>query len=75
MKSFDYHRPTSLSELNAALAGAPDARPLAGGMTLIPTLKMRLATPPALVDLRALRHRQCRYGRRDDHARRDRSLD
>ena len=54
MKSFDYHRPTSLSELNAALAGAPDARPLAGGMTLIPTLKMRLATPPALVDLRAL---------------------
>jgi carbon-monoxide dehydrogenase medium subunit len=54
MRSFDYHRPSSLSELSAALAATPEARPLAGGMTLIPTLKMRLAAPPALVDLRAL---------------------
>ena len=54
MRSFDYHRPTSLSEASAVLAAAPDARPLAGGLTLIPTLKMRLATPPALVDLRSL---------------------
>ena len=54
MRSFEYHRPGSLSELNAALGASPDARPLAGGMTLIPTLKMRLASPPALVDLRAV---------------------
>lgn len=51
MKSFDYHRPSELSEAVALLAARPEARPLAGGMTLIPTLKQRLASPPALVDL------------------------
>ena len=51
MKSFVYHRPSELSEAVALLAARPEARPLAGGMTLIPTLKQRLASPPALVDL------------------------
>jgi carbon-monoxide dehydrogenase medium subunit len=54
MKSFDYQRPSSLAEASAALAVMPAARLLAGGMTLIPTLKMRLASPPALVDLGGL---------------------
>jgi hypothetical protein len=33
------------------LAGAADSVPLAGGMTLLPTIKQRLAAPTALIDL------------------------
>src|SRR4051812_1519745 len=54
MRTFDYHRPATLTELSAALKATPDARLLAGGMTLIPALKLRLATPPAVVDLSAI---------------------
>jgi hypothetical protein len=54
MRSFDYHRPASLADVSAALKAAPEARLLAGGMTLIPALKLRLATPSALVDLSAI---------------------
>jgi carbon-monoxide dehydrogenase medium subunit len=50
MRSFAYHRPKSVSEASS-LSTATDARVLAGGMTLIPTLKLRLAAPSALVDL------------------------
>ena len=67
MRSFDYHRPASLAEVSAVLAATPEARLLAGGMTLIPTLKMRLASPPALVDLGAHR-RAARNQRRQRHA-------
>ena len=51
MHPFDYHRPDSLDAVRALLADDPEALPLAGGMTLIPTLKQRLAAPTALVDL------------------------
>lgn len=51
MYSFDYVRPSSLKEVTAFLQSNPEARPLAGGMTLIPTLKARLAQPSHLVDL------------------------
>lgn len=54
MRTFDYHRPASLAEVAAALKASPEARPLAGGMTLIPALKLRLAAPPALIDLGAI---------------------
>jgi carbon-monoxide dehydrogenase medium subunit len=50
--SFAYHRPASVSEavqLLARLGG--DARPLAGGHSLIPMMKLRLAQPEHLVDL------------------------
>ncbi|MBI1386442.1 MAG: carbon monoxide dehydrogenase [Rhizobiales bacterium] len=50
MYSFNYVRPASVAEAVAALAD-PDARPIAGGHTLIPTLKMRLARPSTLVDI------------------------
>ena len=50
MYAFDYHRPQSLSGAVADLAN-PDAKALAGGMTLLPTMKQRLASPAALVDL------------------------
>ena len=46
---FDYHRPTSLDEALSLIG--EEARPLAGGHSLIPLLKFRLSTPAALVDL------------------------
>ncbi len=51
MYQFDYKRPASLDEAAKALAGAGDGKILAGGMTLIPTLKQRLAMPSDLIDL------------------------
>ena len=52
--AFDYHRPRSLADAIKLLGGTPDARPLAGGHSLLPMMKLRLATPPALVDLAAI---------------------
>ena len=49
MHNFSYQRPTSLAEAAKLLSG--EAKLLAGGMTLLPTLKQRLAQPSALVDL------------------------
>ena len=51
MYAFDYHKPRSLAEAAALLSAHPEARLLAGGMTLLPTLKQRLASPSDLVDL------------------------
>jgi len=51
MYDFAYHRPKTLAEATAALKGKPEARPMSGGMTLIPTLKQRLAKPTDVVDL------------------------
>ncbi len=51
---FDYHRPGSMPEALAALAGEPDAKVLAGGQSLVPLLSMRLASPAALVDINAI---------------------
>jgi len=49
---FDYQRPTSKSEALKMLAdGGVDARPLGGGHSLIPMMKLRMATPSVLVDL------------------------
>ena len=50
--SFEYHRPRSLPEAVALLADlGEEARPLGGGHSLIPMMKLRLATPQHLVDL------------------------
>ncbi len=54
MYSFDYLRPRSVSEAVVALGEHPEAKILAGGMTLVPTLKQRLARPTHLVELGAL---------------------
>ncbi len=51
MHPFTYHRPASLEEASQLLANADDGAYLAGGMTLIPTLKQRLASPSDLIDL------------------------
>jgi aerobic carbon-monoxide dehydrogenase medium subunit len=55
MYDFAYHRPKSLSEAMAALKGKPEGRAMSGGMTLIPTLKQRLAKPSDVVDLNGIK--------------------
>lgn len=53
--SFDYHRPTTLNQALTLLAQlGEDARVLAGGHSLVPAMKFRLAQPSALVDLGGL---------------------
>jgi carbon-monoxide dehydrogenase medium subunit len=54
MYAFEYHRPTTVAEAVSLLKGASDGRFLAGGHTLLPTLKQRLAQPSDLVDLGAI---------------------
>jgi carbon-monoxide dehydrogenase medium subunit len=50
--SFEYHRPASLQDAVALLGRlGGDAKVLAGGQSLIPLMKLRLATPPHVVDL------------------------
>ena len=51
MYAFDYHKPSSVEEAASLLASKEDATVVAGGQTLIPTLKHRLAQPTDLVDL------------------------
>jgi len=46
-----YHRPRDLAEAESLFAAAAEGRYLAGGMTLLPTMKQRLAAPSDLVDL------------------------
>ena len=50
MHAFDYAAPASVADAIAALAD-DEAKPLAGGQTLLPTMKQRLAAPSLLVDL------------------------
>lgn len=53
--SFDYVRATSLSQAIGLLQSDPDGSKLvAGGHTLIPTLKLRLASPAVLIDIRGI---------------------
>ena len=49
---FDYSAPTSLDEVLSELASGEDAKLLAGGHSLIPMMKLRIAAPAKLVDLR-----------------------
>src|SRR6201991_391045 len=52
---FDYHRPASVADAVKLLADlGDDARPLAGGHSLVPMMKLRLATPSHLIDLHAV---------------------
>jgi carbon-monoxide dehydrogenase medium subunit len=50
-QSFDYHRPKTLAEAARLLHENAHARVLAGGHSLIPAMKLRVAGPPALVDI------------------------
>jgi carbon-monoxide dehydrogenase medium subunit len=51
MYNFEYQKPRNVADAAKAMGSAEDGKLLAGGMTLIPTLKQRLAKPSDLVDL------------------------
>lgn len=54
--AFEYHRATSLADATKVLARhQPDAKVLAGGHSLIPVMKLRLATPSMVVDIGGLK--------------------
>ncbi|MEM7584719.1 MAG: xanthine dehydrogenase family protein subunit M [Acidobacteriota bacterium] len=53
--AFDYHSPTTLAEATALLAEhGDDAKILAGGQSLIPAMRFRLAAPEVLIDINRL---------------------
>src|SRR6516225_3362218 len=53
--SFSYHRPATLAEaVNLLVDLGDEARPLAGGHSLVPMMKLRLATPEHLIDLHGI---------------------
>jgi carbon-monoxide dehydrogenase medium subunit len=54
MYNFEFHRPTGLRQATNMLGKLEEAKILAGGQTLIPTMKLRLASPNNLVDLNAI---------------------
>jgi carbon-monoxide dehydrogenase medium subunit len=51
MYNFSFHRPTTVRQAAGLLSRNPDAKLLAGGHSLLPVMKQRLAQPSALVDL------------------------
>ena len=51
MYRFDYHKAASVAEAADRLKAAEDGTLMAGGQTLIPTLKQRLAAPTDVIDL------------------------
>ncbi len=50
-QQFEYVRPSSVEEAVGILASNPDAKILAGGHSLIPAMKLRLAAPGTIVDI------------------------
>ena len=63
-KSFDYYAPASLDEAIRLLGENEEAKVLAGGQSLLPMMKLRLAAPTALVDISKLPGPILRAGRR-----------
>ncbi|HVZ69997.1 MAG TPA: xanthine dehydrogenase family protein subunit M [Rhizomicrobium sp.] len=63
---FNYHRPRSLADAQALLRKSPEAKLLAGGQTLVATMKMRLASPSDLIDISGLK--ELNYIRVDESA-------
>jgi len=55
MHSFNFHRPANIKAAATLYAKQKDARLLAGGQTLIPSLKLRLASFENIIDLKAIK--------------------
>ena len=51
MYAFTYHQPKTVAEAAGLAASFEDGKVLAGGQTLLPTMKQRLASPAQIVDL------------------------
>ncbi|MEM7542515.1 MAG: xanthine dehydrogenase family protein subunit M [Pseudomonadota bacterium] len=54
MYKFDYHTPDSVDTASQLLGDLEEAKLVAGGMTLLPTMKLRLAQPDHLIDMNAI---------------------
>lgn len=63
--AFAYHRAASVEDARRALSDDPDAKLLAGGHSLVPLMRLRLAKPSTLVDINGL-ERELGYIRRDN---------
>jgi len=55
MHAFNYHRAGSVKDAQALIGKAADGKLLAGGQSLVQTMKLRLASPSDLVDLGAIK--------------------
>lgn len=51
MRNFEYHLASDVKAAEALLKAKDDGKLMAGGMTLLPTLKQRLAAPSDVIDL------------------------
>ena len=51
MYAFTFHRPQTVRQAAGIIAKNEDAKLLAGGQTLLPTMKLRLAGPPQIIDM------------------------
>ena len=51
MYNFTFHQPTSVRQAANLLAKNEDAKLLAGGHSLLPVMKQRLASPSAIIDI------------------------
>ena len=67
---FDYYRAGSIADAQRLLAEHPGAKLLAGGHSLIPLLKLRLAAPAALIDIGRVAELQGHHGERGHPAHR-----
>src|SRR5258706_2825315 len=54
MQAFDYFRAPALADAERAIQAQPNAKLIAGGQTLIPSMKLRLNRPAALIDLKGI---------------------
>lgn len=54
MHNFAFHKPGSIADALKTLGAASDGKIIAGGQTLLPTLRQRLAEPSDLIDLGAI---------------------
>ena len=67
MYEFKYHRPGTVRQAANFLAKNEDAKVIAGGHTLIPVMKQRLASPPVLIDLSKIDIPAYFLSTREDH--------
>jgi aerobic carbon-monoxide dehydrogenase medium subunit len=54
MQDFEYHRPVSVAQAQALLQSSDAAKLIAGGQTLVPTMKQGLAAPDAIISLKSV---------------------
>jgi len=66
MYAFEYQKVASVADAAAKLAANPDAKLLAGGQSMVASMKLRLANPGQVVDLAACR--SCAASRRTPRA-------